>query len=897
MRRDLRWHPRAIGAAIRGRLRALFARGAIEREIDEEIRFHLDMEIDKNIKAGMTHAAAHRAALVAFGGVERTTESHRDARGTRFVDETIADIRYAARTLARAPTFVVVSVFTLAVAIAIASAGFTATNAFLFRPLPVPHGDQLLAVFTSDFNGREQHGASSYADIVDFQRAADSVADLAGETRVMLAVRANENVTFTQGALVTSRYFQTLRIRPVLGRFPVVPDAPTIVLGHTLWRRAFLADSSIIGRRVQVNGQPFTVAAVAPPEFRGINREIAVEFWMDAALSPIVLRHDNMVRQRGYRSYRVIARLRGAQSIDALNARLSSVAGRLFRSYPDVWRDTTGASRTARAMRELDAHTGSMPRTQLVLLVAGALAFGFGLLAIACTNLASMQMARAASRRREIATRLALGAGRGRLVRQLLAECSLIAVPGIVLGVILALIAAALVSRYRPIPLPSLDMNPDWTGLAFVAAALVITVLIFGLVPALQAVRADVLTDLKGGAQPGADGLRIGGVRGGLIVAQVASSVLFTALAGLIAFGLAHTASQGRDQARKVLVTRVNFLPAAGDDRQTESLANEILAGIHSIPGVEAASASASIPVRGARWSVYAETRSREGETKKRELDVVYVRPSYFDVVGIPRVRGRDFESRDIAAEARVAIVSKAMAGVLWPGEDALGKSMRLNDGASTAEVIGVVADPDGFVPATDRSYPGLVYLPQPIRREAEVMFQFRAPRGQAAIAARVAAQLRRYETRIVAPPAMTIDEYLDRALGPQRIIARASGVAAAFQVVLAIAGLSGLVAYVTALRRREIGIRTALGATRVSVLRLVLRQGVRLTAMGAAIGLALSGIVAEAIADTVSMTPAVVASGLLLAAAGFAVIGMIAMVLSARRAFGVSPAAALRVD
>jgi ABC-type antimicrobial peptide transport system permease subunit len=276
---------------------------------------------------------------------------------------------------------------------------------------------------------------------------------------------------------------------------------------------------------------------------------------------------------------------------------------------------------------------------------------------------------------------------------------------------------------------------------------------------------------------------------------------------------------------------------------------------------------------------------------------VVYARPSYFRVVGIPLLRGRDFDASDIARGSRVAIVSKAMAEVLWPGEDAMGKQLKTNDREAAAEVIGIVADPPGFVPATDHSYPGLLYLPESIGRAAEVIFHVRAPIGQAAIAAQVAEHLSRYKTRLVAPTPMTIDEYLDRSLLPQRIIARASGVIATIQLLLAVAGLSGLVAYVSALRRREIGIRTALGATRASVLRLVMRQGVRLTALGAAIGLGLSGLVAQAIGDTLPMSRGVVAGGLAFAAAVFAIVGAIAMLLPARRALSVTPAEALRVD
>jgi hypothetical protein len=203
-------------------MRALFSRHTLERELSEEVRFHLDLEIEKNVQAGMARSDARRAAMLAFGGVARVSEAHRDARGIRLVDDAVTDLRYAARALARTPGFVVVSLVTLGIAIAIGTMAFTAMNAFLYRPLPVPGGDQLLSVFTSDFSGRQQHGGSSYADIVDFAREADPIADLAGEARIMLGIGVSDDVTLLQGALVSSWYFRVLRLTPALGRFPSV---------------------------------------------------------------------------------------------------------------------------------------------------------------------------------------------------------------------------------------------------------------------------------------------------------------------------------------------------------------------------------------------------------------------------------------------------------------------------------------------------------------------------------------------------------------------------------------------------------------------------------------------------------------------------------------------------
>jgi putative ABC transport system permease protein len=312
---------------------------------------------------------------------------------------------------------------------------------------------------------------------------------------------------------------------------------------------------------------------------------------------------------------------------------------------------------------------------------------------------------------------------------------------------------------------------------------------------------------------------------------------------------------------------------------------------------VGGASAAAFIPIRGTRMTVYGETQSARGELKKRELDGNLVLPGYLGLVGIPVLRGRTFEPRDLGS-APVAIVSKAMADGLWPGEDAIGKQIRINDGSAPAEVIGVVADPPGFTPATDRSYPGMIYLPLHAGRDTKITLHVRAARGaRDAITGQVTQLLRKYSRQVVAPTAITLDEYYDRMLLPLRVMAEGAGLLATLQFLLAVAGLSGLVAYVTELRRREIGIRTALGATRGSVLRLVMRQGVRLTTIGGAIGLAVSGAVARVIADSLTVTPSIVAGGLLIAAVVFGIIGTLAMVIPARRALSVAPAVALRGD
>ena len=804
------------------------------------------------------------------------------------------------RALAGTPGFVAVSVTTLATAIGTATALFTAANGFFYRPLPVPGGTDLVAVFTSDYEGRSRRGASSYADILDFAKEAAPVAELAGHARVMLGVGVNDDMVLAQGSIVSPGYFRMLRVTPAMGRIPYAasPEFPTIVLSFSLWRRTFGSDTTLVGRQVRVNGQSFTAVAVAPPGFRGTSREIADDFWIDGAFAPLVMPGENFMQSRGARRFHVLARLHDG-TLEALNARLGVVAFRLFQDDPQAWRDTTGHGRAVTAMRERDAHIANIPRGSVVFVVGGVMALGLGLLAIASTNLASLQLARGAARRREIATRLALGAGRGRVIRQLLAECALVVVPGTIAGVIVSIAVSALVSHYRPIPLPSIDLALDWRTLGFIAGGLLLTLLVFGLMPALQTVRSDLVSDLKGVNQTGTGGIRLGGLRGGLIIAQVALSVVFTAAAGMVAFALARDAALGRGEARNVLIAQVNFLPAAGDSQRVRALTDALIADIAAIPGVGSVSAADFIPVRGRRRTVAAELRGAGGETRRLVLDANGVQPGYFDVVGRSMLRGRDFEPGDARVVDPAVIVSRAMADALWPSGEPIGQRITVDarGRSSSAEVVGVVADPVGQGPATAESFPGVLFVPMLPGAEAELVLHVRVPEAQSATAGQVMQRLRDESLRLVSPEVMTLDRYYERVVFPQRLIANASGVLAIMQLLLAVAGLSGLVAYVTALRRREVGIRVALGASRRSVLGLVMRQGIRLTAIGGAIGVTLSLVVSRVVALSLPVTMPVVLSALLVAAVIFSVTGAIAMWLPARRSLDVAPAAALRAD
>lgn len=880
-------HPHALLALLRGRYRALFRRGRMEERLSEEIGFHLEMETEKNLRAGMSPEQARREARLLFGGVERIREEHRDARGTRLIDDALVDVRYAARSLARTPGFVAVCVFTLAIAIGVGTSLFSAVNGFFYRPLPVPQGEELVSVFTSDYGG-EPRGGSSHPDLASFAQGASALAELAGESRVTAAVGRGDDVALLHGAVVSSGYFATLRVKPALGHFPrgVRADEPVVVLGHTLWRRAFGADPALIGKEVTVNGHFYRVAAVAPPEFLGTTRDVASEFWIDAAFSPLLLPGEDVLGQRGNRRFQVIGRLREGASLEALRARLATVAARLYQDDPAVWREEAGHGRRVTVLRERDARVAGIARGELWMMMGGVTALGLGFLLVASANLASLYMARAVARRREVATRLALGAGRGRLIRQMLTESLVVALPGALVGIALASAISAAVARYRPHGFPNLDLSLDLPALLFTAGGTLAALLVFGLVPALQSARADVLSHLKDGGYAGSLGIRTGRVRGGLIVTQVALSLAFTAGAVLIASALARLDDGRRVDAPRVLVAPVTLLQAAGDSVRAAALVRDVIARMEQMPGVEAASAAMMVPGSGSRTTTGIVPR---GGGSSGTVDANLVRPRFFEVVGLPVLRGRDFSEAEMGGSPRVAIVSAALAERLWPGREPLGRRLHVDAAGGEVEVVGVAGE-------LAAGSPGLLYLPLQAGGGSLVL-HLRAGGSARALAAPVARELRRHNSRMVATEVSTMAQYMDRELMAQRVAARASGVLAFLQMVLAVAGLSGLVAYVTAQRAREIGIRAALGAGRSRILALVLRQGVRLTAAGGAAGVVLSLAAGRVIATTLPLGAAMELRALAAALACFLLVAGAAMLLPARRALSVTPAAALRVD
>lgn len=804
----------------------------------------------------------------------------------------VADVRYGARLLARRPGFAAVAVLLLGLGIGANSAIFNWVENFLLRPIPGATAiDSLVSVRGTTRTFRDR--STSYPNFADLRdRLPDSVTGLAAFRAIPLTVRVDDEAERAWGELTSANLFTVLGVTPLHGRLLSADDdrAPgasaVAVISYAYWRRRFGGDLSTVGRTVGINGTPFTIVGITPPDFRGASTGFSLDVWVPMMMQTAVYTGDRL-RDRGHSWLAVLARL--APGVDAARAErdLNVVAAALAREHPGtnadrgvavypLWRDPQSAA----------AILG--PVLGLLLVVTGIV------LVIVCANVASLLLARGAGRRREIAVRLALGASRLRIVRQLLTESALLAVAGGTVGVACgALLGRGLYALVPPTPLPVATGGGFSTRVAIVSLALALgTTVVFGLAPALQSSRPSILPVLKDASGTGSPSRRR--LRGVLVAGQVALSVLLLVAAGLFVRTLQHARDidPGFDL-RQGLLASIDLLPAGYDEAHGQAFLADVLADVRQLPGVEAVAFARDIPLTlgtgGSDTSVDIEGYvPAEGE----EISIGYdlVTPDVFRTLGVPLAAGRAFTDADRAGAEPVIVINRTMAERYWPGQSAVGR--RLNAGGWRT-VIGVVENvsyrgfsappqPYMYFPLFDVYRPDMTLV---IRTAGE-------PRG---VLEGVRRAIRARDANVPVFDVRTMAEH--RALGSltTRLSAAALGGFGTVALLLAGIGLYGLLAHRVAERTPEIGVRLALGADPSRIVRLVVREGLRLAAVGGAIGLAgaalllplaASQLVGVGPRDVVSYAAAVV---LLAGAAG------LASYLPARRAAGVDPIQAIR--
>jgi predicted permease len=904
-------------------MRRLFARKRMEDDLDRELRFHFESQVTDKMRSGTSESEARRLTRLAFGGLDQIKEDCRESRGTMWVESVVQDARYGLRQLRKSPGFTMVVVMTLALGIGANTAIFTLVNAVMLRSLPVRDPQQLVVAEWSARNRPHHVGTSSFGDCQDyqgmrsdcslsypmFQQIRDqknlfaNVMAFAGPAQLDLS--GNGAATIAQGELVSGSYFETLGVLAALGRTLDSEDEkpgaePVAVLDYGYWQRAFGGSPSVIGRTIRLNNTAFSIVGVADSRFTRLTPGKSVDLWVALTQGPRLRQVWTQVSTSNGGGDAnnwwlvVVGRLQPGVTRERAQAAVNAlyVNGALHGTKP-VW---TAAD---------DPHLWLLPAQQglsgiryqygkpLTLLMA---AVGIVLL-IACANVAGLMLARSAAREREMAVRLAVGAGRRRVIRQLLTESLLLSLLGAVLGALLAYVGAtglaAFFSSNSYSPL-RLELEPNGRVLLFAIGVAVLTGIGFGLAPAFRGARANVATELKGNTTTIGHGAgeRLG-LGKGLVVMQVALSMVVLAGAGLLLRTLdkLHSIDPGFDT-RNILLFSIDPELAGYNKIQISDLYTNLQKRLAALPGVVSTSYASDAILDGGLWT---EDVRVEGQADKNtvESQMLSIGPDYFATMKIPLREGRFLGASDMDSKQLTAVVNWEFVRKFTGGRNPIGLHFGGTDPKDPQwQVVGVVGDtkyeslqsanrPTAYVPLTTGG----------------ATFELRTAVSPVGLMPAVRNVVHEVDDNLPVVRMRTQSDAIDRLLFNQRLIARLFGLFGALGLMLACIGLYGLLSYDVTRRTREIGIRTALGAQRRDVLLLVLRQGFLLVIVGVTLGTAAAiGVtkLLESLLYDVKPTDPITFT---LTAALLIAIGLVASSLPARRATRVDPMTALRCE
>jgi predicted permease len=871
--------------------------------LDDELRFHLEQETRKNLRAGMDPAGARRRAMVDFGGVERTKEQVREERGVRPLEDLWADTRFSLRTLRKSPGFAAVAVLSLAVGIGANTAIFSVVNAILVRGLPLRAPEELVNVYRD--RARARFDPLNYPDYLEVQEATSEVfSELGGYQYVLAQRELDEGVETLVGELVTGNYLPLLGINAAVGRSILPEDHtapgahPVLMLGHRYWERAFGGDPEVVGRSVHLSGHPFTIVGVAPETFPGSLRGGAPDFF-----APIMMIEElmplggNPLDSRGWNSFFPVGRLAPNAGVAQVQVALTRISQHLRGSEPEVWQagDSLLAVPTQDVVFNPDMDQAVVRANLMGLGVVGLV------LLIACANLASFLLARAVDRRKEVALRLALGATRERLVRQFLTETLVLGFLAGAAGLPLALWVLDLgMGLTLPFPVPlGLDLSLDLTVLGFTLAVSLATGILVGLVPALQATRPEVAPTLKD-ESTGSEGSRVISLSRVLVGAQVAVSVVLLVAAGLLirSFDASRLLDPGfGDEPTAVL----SFMIPSQDYTPEEGrvLMASFMDEVRAMPEVVRVGAISNIhlnTINSMFLDVNVEGTPPPPGRSAHIVDFTSVDEHFFQAAGISLLEGRTFNGGDRADGRPVAVINEAMARLFWPGESAVGRTIRVEvPGFPDPTVVGVVAT--AKIRSLGEAPRPFIYLPfgQEYNAWVYVLAVTRGPaEGTSGALYRL---LRERHPEVVVTGSTTMEEHIGVMLILRRVTAALSGVFAALALGLVLMGLYGTVSHAVARRAREMGIRMSLGADPRSVVALQLKRGLRLVVVGGGIGLIAAALAARGMEGFLYGVSTLDPLTFGLVAVVLAVTAVFAAYIPARRASRVSPVEVLRRD
>lgn len=880
---------------MREAYQALFRKERTERELDEELNFHLEQEIRKNLRAGMNPEEARRQAHRSFGGVERVKEEVRDERGTRLLEDLLRDLRYAGRTLIRNPAYATAIVLTLGLGIGANTAVFSLVSGVLLDPLPYGDDDELV-YFRQSLDAGEIR--FSVHDITDLRSGLQSVEDLAEYHHMTFTLRGHGEPELVETGVVSPHFLDLMGMEPILGRaFTAADDAlgaePVLVLSHGYWQSRFGSDPSVVGRAFEMNGKLHTVIGVLPPipQYPDVN-----DVYMPTSACPI-RSSEGFRENRSARMMALFGRLRDDVALERAHDDVRAVASRLRERHPEAYAAERGHRVGVAPLKE-ELVRDARPTLLLLLGTAGCV------LLIACANVANLALARLTRREQELTVRTALGAGRGRLARQLLTESVLLGVLGGVLGVGIALAGVDLLSDFAARFTPrAREVGVDLPVLVFAAGSAVLTGLLFGALPALQVRDASAGTLRAGvGLSPGA---RKGRIQSGLVVTQLAATFVLLVGVGLLlrSFVNVQQVDAGYDPTNVLAMqVTVNARNSEMTDEERKRFYLSVLERLEARRGVVSAAVTNSVPMRGTGFgtvAVKAVDNPGPDDEPRAQAEYRVASTGFFRTTGIRLERGRFFDEADSEDALPVAVINVSLARRLWPGEDPLGRPLigcSNNTGQCfepALRVVGVMADVRQH--GLDRPPPDQVYVPAAQASFPGIFFLVRTVGDPLARAGELEAVVHETDPTIPVSGITTLEELWGRALAPRRLTLTLLALFGAVALAVSLAGIAGVLAFSVSQRTREIGVRIALGAERGGVLALVLRRGMALVALGLALGgvgaLLLSGVMSGLVWG-VEPTDPVTFVGV---AAVLLAVSALACYLPARRATRIDPTEALK--
>lgn len=827
---------------ISARIFSLFRGGSLDRELHEELRSHLEMAAELNVQKGMKPDEARRQAALDFGGVEQTKELFREGRGIPWLETAFQDIRYGVRILRRSPGFTALAVLCLTLGIGANAAVFSWIEGVLLRPFPLVLGQDRMFAITGTLRGQSGLEDLSWPDFLDLQNSSTLAEAFVAEKITGAALGVGDRTERVTGSVVSANYFSALGVRPVLGR-GFAPEEnigrnahPVVVISYRVWKERFGGEREVVGKIVSLDRVPHTVIGVAPEGFYGTFVGYAFDFWVPVSMQE-AFDYSNryLLEDRGGRWIEGFVFLKPDVSSRSAQQELNTIAQRLESVYPATNRGS--GVKLFPLWQTPFNNAGALAPTLGI-----ALAVVFAVLLIACANVGNLLLVRSFARRRELTIRLAIGAGRWRIIRQLLTEGLILSVLAAAGSLFVAFACRNLLARLIPprgTPM-LLQGELDWRLLAFTAGICVFAALAFSLVPALQSGKIDLATALKSESSGLMGGQARSWVRSSFVVVQVSLSFLLLVGAGLVLQSLQKI--RGANPGFTIgghVVASVSLSAAGYDEQRAKNFEEELLPRVQALPGVQSA-AFARIPVFS-YVSYSAAPISVDGfvPPPDQQISASYneISPGYFSTVGIPLRSGRDFMLTDDEKNAPVVIVNDEMVDRYWRGQDPVGQRLQVN--GRWTRVVGV---------ASLSRYRNFLESPQPffyvpLRQNPSplVAVHVRTDKPLRDIAAALEREIHALDSDLPLFRVITMREQVDRTTGSQRIAVSLLTVFGFLALLLSAVGLYGVMSYSVSQSTRELGLRMALGARASNLLRFVMSRGLVLTAIGLSLGLAVA--------------------------------------------------------